>query len=187
MKINTRQIERPINLNVKKNGFEENKPLDNVELTSQNVSDEQYAEFNQKMEALNKGEKFRKAAIMGGSIALGTAIGAAGGLVTGWGGAVIGGVTGLLGGAAAGSLAGSLIGEMIDPHAGSGALAYLGIGMVGGAAAGAIGGAIAGFGSSAVIGGISGALGGAYIGYTLHYANEDRLMDNLQKEVFGQK
>ena len=187
MKINTQKFQTPIKLNVKKAGAEESTvQKDQLQLSDSQI-DAKYDELQKKMDKLNKTEKFRMAGIMGGTILAGAALGAAGGLVTGIGGSIIGGVTGLVGGVTVGALGGSAYAEIFDPHAGSGALAYLGIGGVIGAAAGAVGGAIAGYGASAVVGGIAGALGGTYVGYTLHYMNEDRLMDNAEKEVFGKK
>jgi len=187
MKINTRTLQTPIKLDVKKKGTDEKKleQQDSVKVSPHDEIDAKNDEYNEKINKLKEGEKFRKIAIMGGSIAIGTALGVAGGLVTGIGGAVIGGVTGFLGGITAGALGGSGYADLVHPHAGSGALAYLGIGMVGGAIAGAVGGAFAGFGTSAVIGGVAGVLGGAFIGHTLHYSNEYRLLNKVDKEVFG--
>lgn len=188
MNINTNQtIYNPIM--VKEKGAKaEEKGLtgqDRVDRTPSNNYDVKWEEFSQKMKDLEKTEKYRKAAIMGGTVTLGAALGAAGGLVTGVAGAVIGGVSGLLGGITAGAVAGAAIGDLIEPNAGPGALAYVGVGMFVGAGIGLIGGAIAGYGASSVIGGVSGALGGAYLGHTLHYSNETRLMNKIEKEVFG--
>ncbi len=189
MNINTNQttMYAPVMLKGKETGAKEKNltTQDGVDMSSANNYDAKWEEFSQKMQELGKTEKYRRAAIMGGTIALGGALGAVGGLVTGVAGAVIGGISGFVGGITAGAAAGSVIAELIEPHAGSGALAYVGLGAVVGAAAGLVGGAIAGYGASAFIGGVSGALGGASLGYTLHDSYENHLMDKIKEEVFG--
>lgn len=119
--------------------------------------------------ARQSGETFRAGATIGAGVA---ALGTAGyylGNMTGIGGRVVGAVVGLAAGVTAGGVAGSIAGS----GKGSGALAHLGIGVLGGAIVGTVAGAIVGADALPIAGAISGGVGGVAVGFLGHQMLED--------------
>jgi hypothetical protein len=140
--------------------------------------DKAWNEFHSEWRDHQKGSTIRGLAVGAASVA---ALGAAGyylGNLTGVGGAIAGGALGLAGGVTVGGLAGSWAGN----DKGSSGLAYLGIGVVAGAAVGAIGGGFAGMGALPIAGAVAGGLGGVATGFYAHSMLEDSAHNKLMEK-----
>ncbi len=148
------------------------------ELTPEEQYEKSWESYNSDRNDSNKWSPFRiGASVVAGAAALGAAGHYLGGL-TGVGGAVAGAAVGAAGGITVGALAGSVVAEAKD--AGSGALAYLGMGFVGGAATGLVAGGYFGLQSIPVAGAIAGGLGGVALGYMGGQMWEDSIDNNLR-------
>ena len=166
MKINSKQIQKPVNFNMKKavRGKSASQVKDNVVLGSSNNYDTGIADIGKQLKAMDSGMTGKETAVMGGAIAISTGLGMVGGLVPGVPGAIIGGVTGAFAGITLGSL-GSLLYDAAHKnstpvHPDSSAMVSTAIALP----ASIIAGVVSGFAPSPITGGVGGALAGAYFG-----------------------